>query len=87
MAASLSVQAMVRGYHVHKDIWNTIDGETLGGRRETTNVHDPSAVAVVKDGTTVGHVPKKLSCLCSLFIRRHGTDVCMVNRGQRHSND
>ena len=87
MAASFSVQAMVRGYHVYKDIWNAVDGETLGCRRETTNVHDPFSVTVVKDGTTVGHVPRKLSCLCSLFIRKHGILQCIVNGSRRHSSD
>ena len=31
------------------------------------------AVAIRKSGDTVGHVPRSISTLCSVFIRRGGT--------------
>ena len=76
--------SMVQGYHVYKDIWNTEERETLRCMRETTTI----AVFVVKEGVgTVGHVPKKISALCSLFLRRGGGILCTVDGGRRRSHD
>ena len=62
---SFSVQAMIRGYHVYKAIWEaTIDGELLLCEREVGNIHDTFAVAVKKDGAIVGIVRKRfLNCV------------------------
>ena len=38
-------------------------------QRENGNPADPFAVAVVKNGVTVGHIPWKISSVCSLFLR------------------
>ena len=57
---------MVRGYHVYKDIWSAVVGEELPCKRERTNTADPFAVAVVKEETTVGHIPRKIASICSL---------------------
>ena len=65
--ACFSCNSMVRGYHVYKDVWAATDREILQCRRETSNRFDPFAVAVIKDGAVVGHVPRKLSVICSLF--------------------
>ena len=64
-----SVSSMVRGYHVYKDVWDAVVGDELQCIRETSNRHDPFAVAVVKNMIVVGHVPRKLSAMCSLFLR------------------
>ena len=61
-----SVESCVRGYHVDKDIWFASVGEELPCQRENGNPVDPFAVAVVKSGVTVGHIPRKIS---SLFLR------------------
>ena len=54
---SFSVEAMVRGYHVYKDIWTAVHGEELlTCVREAGNRVDAFAVAVIKDGTVVGHM-------------------------------
>ena len=84
---SYTLSSMVRGYHVYQSIWNAVEGETLNCVRETVNQHDPYAVAVVKDGATVGHVPRMISALCSLFIRRGGTISCTVDGTRRYSRD
>ena len=63
----------VRGYHVYQNEWIPILGEVLQCSREIGNAHDPYAVKVTKDDTTVGHLPKKISLTCSLFIRKGGT--------------
>ena len=54
---------------------------------------DRYAVAVVhkkhvgSDGATVGHLPQKISCVCSLFIRRGGNIKCEITGRRRHSSD
>ena len=40
--------AVVRGYHVNKDIWTSAHGEELQYQRETGNVHDLYAVSVMR---------------------------------------
>ena len=60
----------MRGYHVYKDIWATVVGEELPCQREDGNRANPFAVAVVRGEAIVGHVPKKISSVCSLYLRR-----------------
>ena len=36
---------------------------------------------------TVGHLPRKISCVCSLFIRGGGAITCQVSGRRRHSAD
>ena len=64
-----------------------MDGEVLNCYREVGNTHDPSAVAVRKDSVTVGHIPRAISSVCSIFIRRGGIILCMVNGSRRYSSD
>ena len=77
----------IRGYHVYKEIWEVATGEVLICERELHNVRDRYAVAVKKSGTIIGHLPRKLSRVCSLFLRRGGTIVCTVTGGRRYSAD
>ena len=85
---SFAIEAMVRGYHVYQSIWDAaIDGENLECFREVGNIHDPSAVAIRKDGSVVGHVPRALSAVCSSFIRRGGLILCRVSGSRRYSAD
>ena len=55
----------VRGYHVYKDVWEAAIGEVLVCEREPRNAEDRYAVAVKKDETIVGHLPRNLSRVCS----------------------
>ena len=83
-----SIQAVVHGYHYYKSIWEAaIDGEVLACEREVGNVHDTFAVSVKKDGIIVGHCPRKISSICSIFIRRGGSITCQVNGNRRYSQD
>ena len=69
---TFSVQSMIRGYHVYKSIWNPAsDGKILPCKREVRNPHNPSSVAVTKGttGIVVGHVPRLISTICTIFIR------------------
>ena len=59
----------------YKLIWNNpVVGEDLLCECEVGNPHDTHAVAVKKaiDGnlTMVGHIPRRISLICSMFLRR-----------------
>jgi len=43
-------------------------GEELSCKRESDNNKDPYAVAVMRRGTVIGHVPRKISALSLLAI-------------------
>ena len=66
--AAFTVVSCIRGYHVYKDIWDATVGEELECARESDNPEDRYAVAMKKDGETVGHVPQTMSRLCGLFL-------------------
>ena len=76
----------IRGYHIYKEIWDAAIGEHLTCERENSNNHDRYAVAVTKDRTIVGHLPRKVSRVCSLFLKRGGID-CVVTGRWRYSLD
>ena len=44
-------------------------------------------MAVVKALVTVGHLPKKISSVCSMFLLRGGTIHCQVTAPRRYSRD
>ena len=77
----------IRGYHVYQAIWTAAIGEVLPCVRELTNTEDRYAVAVQRSGITVGHLPKKVSRICSLFLRRGGYIHCTVSGNRRYSED
>ena len=56
----------VRGYHVYQRIWMAAVGEVLHCEREPTNSRNRYAVAVKKDEIAIGHLPRKVSRVCSL---------------------
>jgi len=83
---------MVRGYHEYQLIWGVpAVGEELNCYRELGNSHDPYAVAVKKsiggELRVVGHLPRIISAICSLFIRRGGSILCTVSGSRRYSSD
>ena len=51
------------------------------------NVYDTFAVAVKKDDEFVGHCPRKISAICSIFIRRGGKITCQVIGRREQSSD
>ena len=75
----------MRGYHIYKEIWEAVDREVLQHKRERSNQHDPFAVAIIKD--IVGYVPRKLSAICSLFLKTRGSIECEVRGSKRYSYD
>ena len=89
---SFSIDSMIRGYHQYKTIWeNPSHHDELLCEREIGNAHDTHAVAIKKDiggvQTTVGHIAKTISSICSIFLRRGGTILCEVNGHRRYSSD
>ena len=85
--STISITSCVRGYHIYKDRWiPTLDKE-LTCQRECGNTEDPYAVAVLKDDVVVGHIPRKISTMCSMFLRRRGTIMCTVTGHKRYSAD
>ena len=44
------LNSCVRGYHVHKDLWNATPGETLTCIRERANRNNVFVVAAQSDG-------------------------------------
>ena len=77
-AYTFYIDSMVQGYHDYQSIWDNplVDGDLLC-ERETGNSHDLWAVAIKKmiDGTlqVAGHVSKKASLTCLIFLRRGGS--------------
>ncbi len=83
-----SIDSCIRGYHIYKEIWTPEIEENLVCTREPRNAVDRYAVAVVKaNGTIVGHLPKKISVVTSLFIHRGGLVSCEVTGTRRPSLD
>ena len=76
-----------RGFHVYRDIWNPIEGEILDTKRENNNPMDKYAIAVIKDGVVVGHVPRKISKVVAFFLKHGGTLKCIVTGKYRYSED
>ena len=87
MTTSYSIDTAVRGYHIYRDVWQPVNGEVLQCERQTSNRHDPFAVAIKKNDVVVGHVPRRFSAICSLFLRRGGSITCTVNGSRRYSGD
>ena len=59
--SSVEIDSFVRGVHAYKDIWEPREGEVLV---------DKFAVAVMKSGAVVGHVPKTGTCYLSVLEAR-----------------
>ena len=55
--------------------------------REGRNPEDPYAIAQRKDGIIVGHIPRTISCVCTLFLRRGGAIQCTVTCSRKYLDD
>ena len=82
-----SLTSFIRGHHVYCQEWTPAVGEVLALKRQPDNSHDKFAVAVIKNGRIVGHIPKSMSRAVSFFLNRDGhSGFCEVtarptNRG------
>ena len=84
MSSCFTIDAMVRGYHEYQSVWQASLGEKLKCVREVGNRSDVFAVAVVKAGETVRHLPRKISSICSIFLRNGVEIVCEVTGLRRY---
>ena len=86
---AFSLKSVVRGYHEYET--NPFNGEVLLCAREIGNSCDSQAVAVKKEIDhmlqVVGHVPRRTSSICSIFIRRGGIISCTITGYRRYSSD
>ena len=55
-------ECCIRGYHIYKAIW-------MAAIREILNCQVIYAIAVIKDETITGHLPRKVSRFCSLLAK------------------
>ncbi len=80
-STTFTVEALVFGYHVYRAVWDASNGKELSCERELGNPHDPYEVA--RAGVTVGHVPRRISLVCALFLRRGASIRCQVTGSRR----
>lgn len=82
-----SVEAMVRGYHAYKDVWEATFGEELQCQTEQGNDQDEFTVAVLKDGNIIGHIPWNIPAACSMFLCWGCSIMCRTIASKRSSAD
>jgi len=82
---TFSVEDAVQGHYVYKEIWDPIIGEVLCCEREVGNSFDPQAVAVNNSGEIVGHVPRRISSICSSFLHHGGSIICTITGHRRYA--
>lgn len=89
LLAEYSADFCIRGYHQYKEMWEAAIGEHLCCIREPTNAIDRYAVAVVRSGVVVGHLPKKISRVLLDFFEARSTIIlyCIVTNAKRYSAD
>ena len=85
--SSYRMESCIRGFHIYKEVWTPFIGERLGCVRERSNREDPFAVAMKRGNEVVGHVPRTISCVCTLFLRQRGSISCEVTGSRRRSID
>jgi hypothetical protein len=84
------VKSCVRGYHVYQKVWEAPVGEELVCKPQENNTNNCYAVAVVRayDNEVVGHLPKKISRMCWLFLKKPRSVIsCTVDGSRRYSAD
>ena len=86
--SSFVIDSVIRGHHVYKAIWEPANGEELNIEREIENPYDPLAVAVTKLlSEERRYLPRRISQLCSAFLRRGETIKCIVSGHSKYSED
>ena len=72
------VESCVRSFCVYQEIWMLTTGERLPCQAKDSNDADSCAVAIKKRADITGHIPRKISAACLLFIQRGGTITCII---------
>ena len=70
MHSVFNKNSVVRDHHIYKTYmyWTPVVGEELTLETEDDNEHNEHAVAVMKDGYIVGHMPHSLSKVSWFFL-------------------
>ena len=84
---AFSITFVVRGYHIYKDIWRAEIGSELPCCPEPDNREDRYAVAIMNGTNIVGHVPRKISYICYIFLLHSGSIICRVTGPRQYSQD
>ena len=63
-----AVDSCVRGFQVYSDRWTPALGEILVCEIEDGNASNSYTVAIKKGSEIIGHVPRKISAACHLFL-------------------
>ena len=87
MNSEFSIVSCIRGFDVYRDIWTPVLDEALVCAQQSGNPHDHYAVSMLKRGTIVGHLPKKISRLCPLFLGQGRCIIATVTGDCQHSHD
>ena len=82
-----AIVSVVRRYHIYQDIWSAEIDSELPCLPESGNHEDRYAVAVINDMRVVGHVLRKISFICHLFLRNSGMMVCKITVLRQYSAD
>ena len=69
MEAEYETPSCICGCHIYKNVWVSVVGEVLECERQQQSDKDRYAVAVKKDQMIIGHLPRKISRVCLLFLR------------------
>ena len=77
-------ESVVRGHHIYRKSWAPVIGEVLPVEREEDNQHDDYAVAVMKNGDIVGHVPRSISRVSWFLLKRGGVITCQICGKRKH---
>ena len=84
--AEWEMESCIHGYHIYQSVWMLVLKDLIC-LREPFNSVDKYAVCVKKDDDIIGHLPKKISRICSVFLRRGGSISCIVTGRRRYSSD
>jgi len=84
---AFSITFVVRGYHEYRHIWTAEIGSELPCYPEPDNDEDRYAVAIMDGTNVVGHMPRKISYICHIFLLHSGSIICRVTGPKQHSRD
>ena len=72
--------------HIYKETWTPFLMEHLECKRKEGNNKDRYAVVVLRHDT-VGHIARRISAACSLFIQKNGSIKCTITGTRQYSAD
>ena len=76
-------ESVIRDHHIYKTIWPPTAAEILSVNFDPANRHDRFAIAVLKAGAIVGHVPREVSRIF-FFLMSGGKVMCEVTGRRKY---